>query len=169
MRIFSKILLSLYGGVIFYFLLNLFIGPFGILEYRRLLSIKNELENHVGHLEKINVQLCNDLVAIKENEQELLLRARELGYYKQNEGIIIVQGQESIPYQKSPGYQIKSQMTPLNNNLLLILFSSIFGVSIFFTTFVFGKEKNDYKQKRSGQFVAEQAIPVTESPHYSSM
>lgn len=169
MSIFSKVALTLYWGMVFYFLMNLFIGPFGMVEYKRLLSTKNELEQHVTKLENINHQLQIDLVSIRDNEQELLIRARELGYYKANEGIIIVDSKEGGAFLKSPGFEKKTEIVPLNNNLIPAFFSMIFAVAVFVGSLVLEKKKNGYQQEDVKQFVSQQEISYAKSAHYSSV
>ena len=169
MGLIKKVVLSVYVGILFSLLINLYIGPTGIVEYRRLLNLRDKLDQHVALLATTNYFLKSDLANIQSNSSEIALRARDLGYYKENEGIIIVEGGTKVERGNSPGYLLSCQFEPLNNRSLLRGFSIIAGVAFFIFLLLFGKKKYAPVKRQSNIYSKEYILSEEKLPNYSPL
>jgi len=59
---------------------------------RELRQIKYELENNITVIEKNYEILTNELEGLRTSAERIALEARNIGYFRKNEGIIIAEG-----------------------------------------------------------------------------
>lgn len=167
MKILSRMAFSVYFTIMVYFTLNFFVGPCGLVEYHELTNIKNDLAIHLIEIKELNSQLRSDLILIQEDRSELEIRARKLGFYKPNEGLILVEGGAAQQPSNFPGYLQDCTHTPVNNSNLLALFSIISGLTCFSASLLI--RRPSYGSTQTGERVrsigTRAASPV--SAHYS--
>jgi cell division protein FtsB len=75
-------------------LLFLFFGSGGLLDYRRLLGYRETMRQNIDELEQINSELLTEVKALGSDPERLRLQARELGYFREGEGVIRISGYE---------------------------------------------------------------------------
>ncbi len=85
-------LLPLYAGYIFYLLLNLVFGSAGILSMRDLGEYREMLEENIETIKENHEVLAAEFEGLKSNAETLALQARNIGYYRPEEGVIEVEG-----------------------------------------------------------------------------
>lgn len=73
-------------------LLTFLFGEGGVLEYRGAVGYRRQLEQNIGELKRINGQLLEDLEALRSDPELLRLQARQLGYFREDEHVVRIQG-----------------------------------------------------------------------------
>ncbi len=91
MKIFRLILYLSLGFICSSLLIFLF-GNRGIQEYKALLEYRELLEKNIQDLKAINGKLLEDLYTLKSDPESIALKARELGYFREDERVIRVEG-----------------------------------------------------------------------------
>lgn len=86
-----RLILSLYIGFLFGTGMLLFWGHSGIYSYNKLVNYRNSMEANIKELEQINQQLSNDIDALGSNPEIVALKARELGFFRDDEQVIKIQ------------------------------------------------------------------------------
>lgn len=61
---------------------------------RELESMKEDLRKNIVMIEKNYDTLSKELTGLRNSKEKIALEARSLGYYRENEGVIIVDGYE---------------------------------------------------------------------------
>ena len=89
-----------YIAIMSYLIINLFTGYNGIASYNELKAYKITLENNIAELEIINSDLQKSSEKLINDTEEIKIRARDLGWYEENEGIILIKNQD----RKKDGY-----------------------------------------------------------------
>jgi hypothetical protein len=87
-----KIVLSVYVGICFSFLLNFYLGDAGIIQHQKLECHRNLLLNNVSELKQINQKLNHELEVLTTDSEIIQLLSRELGYYENDDNIIMIEG-----------------------------------------------------------------------------
>ena len=83
---------AVYIAVISYLIINLFLGNGGITAYGELKNYRDKISANITELEAINKSLKADSERLINDSDEISVLARELNWYKSNEGIIVVNG-----------------------------------------------------------------------------
>ena len=65
-----------------------FFGSGGLLDYRRLVTYRETVEENIDDLGRINSDLLSEVQALGSDPERLTLQARELGYFREGERII---------------------------------------------------------------------------------
>ena len=87
-----RLLLSGYAAFITYVVLSFLFGASGYLEMQRLSSYRELLKENLIELETIHNELSSKAYTLRSDSETLSLKARDLGYLRQNEGLILVSG-----------------------------------------------------------------------------
>ncbi len=87
-----KIVLSLYIGICFSFLLSFIFNKAGIIQYEKLNIHKNLLTENVSELQTINQKLNHELDVLTTDSEIIQLLSRDLGYYEKDDNIIMIEG-----------------------------------------------------------------------------
>jgi len=74
------------------FVLFFFFGSGGLLDYRNLLAYRASLQENIAELEDTNGGLLEEVQALGSDPERLTLQARELGYFREGEKVIRIQG-----------------------------------------------------------------------------
>ena len=93
--------------------LLLFFGSGGRLEYKTLNDYRTVLSGNIKELKNINNSLLAELDALSYDPERVALQARELGYLKEDEGIIKIEGYSPAKSYFTVGKIIRR--TPSNN------------------------------------------------------
>ncbi len=109
-------------------LLTLIWGSRGYQQYQDLQAYKERLEDNVVLLEKYHENLSLHAKRLASNKEAVILAARELGYYKSNEGRIILAGGTG---KTESSYTVGTFMKPFkakeSNGALLLIIALVLG------------------------------------------
>jgi cell division protein FtsB len=87
-----RIIVSLYIGFVAYSLLVLFFGQSGYFALQQLHGYHEKLMQNNRELAEINRNLSSQLESLRSDPELVALYARKLGYFKESEHVIRVQG-----------------------------------------------------------------------------
>jgi cell division protein FtsB len=87
-----RLVIYLALGFVLVSLLLFVFGSGGVLEYGATAGNRLQLEQNVDELKRINAQLLQELDALRSDPELLTLQARELGYFRENEHVIRIEG-----------------------------------------------------------------------------
>ncbi|MFP4442483.1 MAG: FtsB family cell division protein [Spirochaetia bacterium] len=90
-------------GVSVFLILNLFFGASGFYSYTELQSKKHRLAENITVLKGVQQDLSSRVEDLKKNSAEVAGHARELGFIKENEWIIQLEGYTPPGNSISPG------------------------------------------------------------------
>ena len=94
MKLSFRIIISACIGYILYAVLNLVLGSSGIAAMKELEEMKQELEKNIEIIEENYAILSNELTGLRNSAEKIAVEARSIGYYRENEGIVVVDGYE---------------------------------------------------------------------------
>jgi cell division protein FtsB len=89
-----RLLLSLYAGFALYCIISIFVGPVGVLSYKRLETKEKAMGQNLERLSSIHENLSSELEALKSDPDRAAREARSLGYLRKGETGVIL-GSES--------------------------------------------------------------------------
>lgn len=72
--------------------LIILVGDSGLLRYRALTAYRGELRENIEDLEILHHHLLDDLDALAGDPERIALEARQLGYFREQERLIILDG-----------------------------------------------------------------------------
>lgn len=87
-----RLIIYLALGFVCASLLVFVFGGAGLLEYRASSRHLRQLESNILELEAANARLRDDLEALRSDPELLRLQARELGYFREDEYVVRVEG-----------------------------------------------------------------------------
>lgn len=79
-------------SVAVYLLLNLFFGEHGVFAYRELTAYQARLESNVEEMEETRNKLAERAGKLRSSAEAVALEAREIGYYRDDERPVHVEG-----------------------------------------------------------------------------
>ena len=86
-------------------LLFFFFGSGGLLDYHNLLVYRAGLQENIAGLEGTNDNLIEEVQALGSDPERIALQARELGYFREGEKVIRIEG-----YKAGKGYYTVGKM-----------------------------------------------------------
>jgi hypothetical protein len=92
MKLTARIISSFFIGYIVFCILNLCFGNSGLFAMKRLQEIKSSLETNILLIEDNHRALTNEFEGLRSSTEQIALEARSIGYFKENEGVIIAEG-----------------------------------------------------------------------------
>ncbi|UPA12389.1 septum formation initiator family protein [Borrelia venezuelensis] len=121
MSLTKKIMLSIYTGVISYFMITPIFGETGIINYNKLNSNLILMKNHTEKLKEIQKNLTTKYINLQISKPTILKEASKLGYYPKN-SIIIKNLDEDENYHQGNFLNIKhtSENKNIGKNFYLI-------------------------------------------------
>ncbi|AAX18064.1 septum formation initiator family protein [Borrelia turicatae] len=121
MSLTKKIMLSIYTGVISYFMITPIFGETGIINYNKLNSNLILMKNHTEKLKEIQKNLTTKYINLQISKPTILKEASKLGYYPKN-SIIIKNLDEDENYYQGNFLNIKhtSENKNIGKNFYLI-------------------------------------------------
>ena len=126
--ILKRTLLSLYLGFILFSVLNFFWGNSGLFSFRAIEKSKQGLEENLQSLEEINERHNHELDVLRKNPEIIRLYARELGYYKEGETVVKLEGYSPKKQSYEVGKIIKVEFKSRDNRFLLQVIGFSFSV-----------------------------------------
>jgi cell division protein FtsB len=97
MKMGTRLLLSLYVGFVVASLAYFLYGPSGLSAYSELQHDAFRLEGNLEELTTIHQELAAEFEALRRSEDTIALRARDLGYLRENETILKIYGVDTPP------------------------------------------------------------------------
>lgn len=95
MKMGTRLLISLYTGFVVASLAYFFYGPSGLSAYGELQHTVTRLEGNLEELTTIHQELAREFEALRRSEETIALRARDLGYLREDETILKIYGVDS--------------------------------------------------------------------------
>ncbi len=126
-----RIALSIYVGFFVYECMLLLWGDAGIFAYRDIMQHKSELERNVAELEAIGEELREKRNMLLSEADEIVLRARSIGYFKPNEVRIFTPNQSDASLHRTLGRMIKSYNAKGTEDAFFRLIGCIVAVSLY--------------------------------------
>jgi cell division protein FtsB len=90
-----RLLLYLAVGYMVRSVVLFFFGTGGLVDFRALEAQEKALETNIQNLERINADLMEEQQALATDPQRLALLARELGYFREGDQVLELEG--SVP------------------------------------------------------------------------
>lgn len=143
---FGKIFLSVYTMFVCYLMINLFFGTGGILQYNKLTEYKNELSSNIEELDGINKDLYIESEKLIHNSDDIKIKARELGWFDHNEGIIVVKGFNKAKPGYSMGKLLSREKFENNDKTLFRLIAILAGVSFYVAAVFSSKSRKSFSK-----------------------
>jgi cell division protein FtsB len=94
MKLSVRIITSACIGYILYAILNFVLGNSGVAAMNELEQMKHELQLNIEIIEDNYETLSKELSGLRNSAERISIEARRIGYYRDNEGIIIIDGYE---------------------------------------------------------------------------
>lgn len=143
-----RLLISLYITFIIYSLLSLIWGSAGIIQTSLLKIYKDKLVSNTIELEEIGNQLDLKFDRLRTDEGLIALKARKLGFFKEGEGEIILDGYKKNTISYTVGSYYKNFNMRINDNSHIRLFSTIIGILSFLLMTVLKDNSNANQRKK---------------------
>ena len=123
-----SLLIGLYCAFLSYSLMTYVWGENGLIAYQKLENYKESLESNIEDLQGVRKTLKGKTESLQSDPETLALSARDMGYYRENERIIYLEGYNS----KKNLYVVGELMRPFSrdtvNPLVFRVFAVIVGV-----------------------------------------
>lgn len=99
-------------------------------------------------MEKINQKLDNEFKRLESDPDIIALEARSLGYYRDNEGLFLLDGYHVNRKGYSVGSLFREYSGKTSSIAAIRLTAVSLGVAVFFFLTIFSRNKNDYTISR---------------------
>ena len=142
MRRFLPLLYAGYIGLLAYSCLFFMWGTHGVREFHKLEQFRNEIDENISHLESINTGLMKEFHRLKTSPEVIQLKARELGYYTENEKHIKITGMTERDSFYSIGKLMKFTFPTTDRKALFRAISVCCGLVAFLMFTVFSKKRD---------------------------
>lgn len=126
-----RILWSLYGTFIVYLILNFFIGDYGVIENQRLAGYRDALNTNIGRLRRIETDLSGHSAALRNDPDMVALFARELGYLRDDEMLVRIDGFSTAGESYTVGRTLTRKDKPAGRDPLLRSLAGVSGIFLF--------------------------------------
>ena len=107
MNIWLRMVLALYFGFFLHTLLIFLLGSSGVMGYGELLFHKAKLNENLVELQAINAELLKERDALLYDSSEIELRARTLGYRRENEIRIKIPTNSKMDFYRTLGALVR--------------------------------------------------------------
>ncbi len=115
----TNVLISIILGLSCYLVLNFFYGSLGYYSLNKLQENNERLSLNLDEIMGEQEKLLKVLDSLKSNSEEIRLQARRIGYFRNNEHLVRVEGYGSTTAAVSPGRRIPVIDPPRSNEVLL--------------------------------------------------
>lgn len=144
---FSKVLFIIYCSVILNSLLLFVFGEKGCIEYEALARYKNALESNVKNVIEKNRSLNQMLTYTGTSKEQIKILAREIGYYKNDEKVIVLDGYSPPKSFYEIGNFINGTIEPKERNSILRIIVICITVSAIVCYWVISQRKKNGTQR----------------------
>ena len=144
-----RILFSFYITFVVYSLGTLFLGNAGIVQASLLENYRNKLVENTTNLKHISSKLDSQYNSLISNHELIVLKARDLGYFKNDEGKIIIKNYQKRPYNLIVGSFYQRFSNKVLSSEYIRIISALMGILTFLILTVFKGNSNEYKRRKS--------------------
>ena len=131
---------SAYIGICIYSVLNIFFGVSGIIAFKKLDEFKHGVEKNLTILENRYLDFGKELNLLTSSSEVIRLKARELGYFEDNEIVIKVVGLEDKRNFHSVGRMIKYSDGDIDRKSLFRTISLISALTFLLIIIIFKRK-----------------------------
>jgi hypothetical protein len=118
----SVVAAAFYAAFITYSLLTLFLGETGVVALNRLEESNGHLEVNMTDLEERGAELSSRLESLMRNPEAIVVEARSLGLYRQDDSVVVFRNLESRRRITDAGRVLRMASAPsVDENVFLIL------------------------------------------------
>lgn len=147
MKLGKRLLIAVFAGFLINSLLIFVWGDAGLKRMKAIEEHRDKLIDNIENLENIHNRLIVERDALLFDESEIELRARTLGYYRDNEVRVILPGRDDRAGSRTLGTLIRQIPSPPGSRITFrVVFLSVF-LAAFAGTFVWKRNGGD-SQKR---------------------
>lgn len=93
--------------IVTYLLFSLIWADYGVLGYADLDAYRGRLETNIERLEDRRAELSAESRSLRTDADRIRVEARQLGYYRESEGLVRLEGYDPQPVATSPGALVK--------------------------------------------------------------
>ncbi len=111
-------------------------GESGVRAYRQLQEYNLRLQNNIAGLERTNSDLLIELDALRHDPEAIALKARELGFMKEDEQLIRIDGYESAPTHYTVGRILRRNRSPGKRDNLIKLFALVAPILLYLISLI---------------------------------
>ena len=144
-----RILFSIYITFMVYAIVSIVWGPAGIVQTSKLKVYKEKLLQNTLDLSQISSTLTLQSLRLRTDHNLITLKARELGFFNEGEGELIIKGYQKNYINYSVGSYYKKFNKEITNVTYIRMFSVIFGFMVYLIMSVF--KRNHQFQNRKFQ------------------
>ena len=126
-----RLLFSIYITFMVYTIVSIVWGPSGVIQTSKLIIYKDKLVQNTIVLSQISSQLARQSDRLRTDQGLITLKARELGYFENGDGQIIIKGYQKNNINFSVGSYYKKFNKEISNTEYIRIFSSIIGLLVF--------------------------------------
>jgi cell division protein FtsB len=120
-----SLLIGLYCAFLTYSLMTYVWGENGIVAFSKLAAYEQKLEENVARLREVGSELSAKTESLQSDRDTLSLSARDIGYYRENERIIYLEGYDA----QQNLYVVGELMRPYERDQVNPLVFRIFAVT----------------------------------------
>jgi cell division protein FtsB len=102
-----KLLVPLTVTIVTYLLFSLIWDDYGVLGYADLDAYRGRLETNIERLEDRRAELSAETRSLRTDADRIRVEARQLGYYRDSEGLVRLEGYDPQAVATSPGALVK--------------------------------------------------------------
>ncbi len=123
-------------------------GESGVRAYRQLQEYSLRLQNNIKGLERTNSDLLTELDALGHDPEAIALKARELGFMKEDEQLIRIEGYGSASTHYTVGRILRRSRRPENRDNLIKLFALVLPFLLYLLSLIGRRESGRTVQRR---------------------
>ena len=142
-----RILFSIYITFMVYAIVSIVWGPAGIVQTSKLKVYKEKLLQNTVDLSQISSTLTLQSLRLRTDHNLIALKARELGFFNEGEGELIIRGYQKNYINYSVGSYYKKFNKKITNVTYIRMFSVIFGFMVYLIMSVFIRN-NQYQSRK---------------------
>jgi len=142
-----RILFSIYITFMVYAIVSIVWGPAGIVQTSKLKVYKEKLLQNTLNLSQISSTLTLQSLRLRTDHNLIALKARELGFFNEGEGELIIKGYQKNYINYSVGSYYKKFNKEITNVTYIRIFSLIFGFMVYLIMSVF-KRNYQYQSRK---------------------
>jgi cell division protein FtsB len=142
----ARLLVYLSLGFVVRSLYLFFFGGGGLADYRVLESYKRQLEENIGNLQAVNAELLDEQRALGTDPERVALQARELGYFREDERVVRLEGYAPAKRYFSVGSLVRARSMPERRDWI----AKMLGLTVPLALFVAALAR-DRRRKRAPQ------------------
>ncbi len=132
-----RILLSVYITFMFYAIVSMVWGTSGLIQTEKLKSYKEKLEQNTLELSQISSSLVSQSKRLRTDSNLIAVKARDLGFFREGEGEIIIKGYNKNSINYSVGSYYNKYTNEMDNRGNIRIYSSIIGFLFFLILSIF--------------------------------